>query len=231
MDSILFWAFAAAFNPTLLAASTVMLLLDHPKRLLLGYLAGATLTSVTLGMVIVFALDGSSGATSTTQNTLSPAADLALGAILLVVAYVIRPGRVPREEGRLADRRRKREEAKKQKGPPKWQQYLSRGTARTTFVIGVVLTLPGASYLIGLNDIADKDSSTIATIAMVVGFNVIMLMLLEIPLISYTVAPDWTPDAIDRFKAWFNRNSKKFGFRLAAGVGLLLIVRGVIELH
>jgi len=230
MDSILFWAFAAAFNPTLLAASTVMLLLDHPKRLLLGYLAGATLTSVTLGMVIVFALDGSSGATSTTQNTLSPAADLALGAILLVVAYVIRPGRVPREEGRLADRRRKREEAKKQKGPPKWQQYLSRGTARTTFVIGVVLTLPGASYLIGLNDIADKDSSTIATIAMVVGFNVIMLMLLEIPLISYTVAPDWTPDAIDRFKAWFNRNSKKFGFRLAAGVGLLLIVRGVIEL-
>ena len=230
MDSILFWAFAAAFNPTLLAASTVMLLLDHPKRLLLGYLAGATLTSVTLGMVIVFALDGSSGATSTTQNTLSPAADLALGAILLVVAYVIRPGRVPREEGRLADRRRKREEAKKQKGPPKWQQYLSRGTARTTFVIGVVLTLPGASYLIGLNDIADKDSSTIATIAMVVGFNVIMLMLLEIPLISYTVAPDWTPDAIDRFKAWFNRNSKKFGFRLAAGVGLLLIVRGVVEL-
>jgi len=230
MDSILFWAFAAAFNPTLLAASTVMLLLDHPKRLLLGYLAGATLTSVTLGMVIVFALDGSSGATSTTQNTLSPAADLALGAILLVVAYVIRPGRVPREEGRLADRRRKREEAKKQKGPPKWQQYLSRGTARTTFVIGVVLTLPGASYLIGLNDIADKDSSTIATIAMVVGFNVIMLILLEIPLISYAVAPDWTPDAIDRFKAWFNRNSKKFGFRLAAGVGLLLIVRGVIEL-
>jgi Sap, sulfolipid-1-addressing protein len=230
MDSILFWAFAAAFNPTLLAASTVMLLLDHPKRLLLGYLAGATLTSVTLGMVIVFALDGSSGATSTTQNTLSPAADFALGGILLVVAYAIRPGRVPREEGRLADRRRRRAEAKEEKGPPKWQQYLSRGTARTTFVVGVLLTLPGASYLIGLNDIADKNSSTIATIAMVLGFNVIMLMLLEIPLISYTLAPDWTPDAVDRFKAWFNRNSKKFGFRLAGGVGILLIVRGVIEL-
>lgn len=230
MDSILVWAFAAAFNPTLLTATTVMLLLDHPKRLLLGYLAGATLTSVTLGMVIVFALDGSSGATNTTQNTLAPAADLALGAILLVVAYVIRPGRAPREDGRLAERRRRRAEAKKEKGPPKWQQSLSRGTARTTFVIGALLTLPGASYLIGLNDIADKNSSTIATIAMVLGFNVIMLMALEVPLISYTVAPDWTPDAINRFKAWFNRNSKVFGFRLAAGAGLLLIVRGVIEL-
>lgn len=230
MDSILFWAFAAAFNPTLLTATTVMLLLDHPKRLLLGYLAGAALTSVTLGMVIVFALDGSSGATSTTQNTLSPAADLTLGGLLLVVAYVIRPGRVPREEGRLADRRRRRAEAKKDKGPPKWEQYLSRGTARTTFVIGVLLTLPGASYLIGLDDIAGKNSSTAATIAMVLGFNLIMLMALELPLISFTVAPDWTPDAINRFKAWFNSNAKKFGFRLAGGAGILLIVRGVIEL-
>ena len=97
-------------------------------------------------------------------------------------------------------------------------------------MIGVLLTLPGASYLVGLNDIADKNSSTIATIAMILGFNLIMLVALEVPLISYTVAPDWTPGAIDRFKAWFNRNSKMFGFRLAGGAGLLLIVRGVIEL-
>lgn len=230
MDSILFWAFAAAFNPTLVTATTVMLLLDHPKRLLLGYLAGAALTSVTLGMVIVFALDGSSGATTTTKNTLSPAADLALGAILLVVAYVIRPGRAPKEGGRLAERRQKRAEAKKEKGPPKWQQALSNGTARTTFVIGALLTLPGASYLDGLSHIADKNSSTAATIAMILGFNLIMLTALELPLVCYTVAPEWTPDAIDRLKAWFNRNSKKFAFRLAGGTGLLLIVRGLIEL-
>ena len=230
MDTIVFWAFAAAFNPTLLTATTVMLLLDHPKRLLLGYLAGATLTSVTLGLVIVFALDGSSGATSTTKNTLNPAADLALGAILLVVAYVIRPGRVPREGGRVAERRRRRAEAKKDTGPPKWQQYLSRGTARTTFVIGVLLTLPGGSYLIGLSHIADQDASTIATIAMILGFNAIMLLALEVPLVSYTVAPEWTPQAIDKFKGWFNRNARKYSFRLAGGAGLLLIVRGVIQL-
>ena len=115
MADIYVWAFTAALNPVLLGATTVMLLLDHPKRLLLGYLLGAMMTSITLGLVIVFAVDGSSGGTSTAQNTLSPAADLALGGILLVVAYLIRPGRVPREEGRIADRRRRRQEAKKQK--------------------------------------------------------------------------------------------------------------------
>lgn len=229
MNSALFWAFAAALNPTLLGATTVMLLLDHPKRLLLGYLLGAMTTSITLGLVIVFAFNGSSSQ-STGRSTLAPAMDLALGALVLLIAYLIRPGRPPREGGKLAERRRRRAEAKKEKGPPRWQQMLSKGTARTTFVVGVLLTLPGGSYLIGLDHIAGQDASTVATVAMVLGFNLIMLMALELPLISYTVAPEWTPDAIARFKAWFNRNARVFGFRLALAVGLLLIARGVIEL-
>src|SRR4029077_13863238 len=101
-------------------------------------------------MVIVFALDGSWGATSTGQSTVSPATDLALGGLLLVIAYVIRPGRIPSETGRLAARRRTRAEKRGEKGPPRWEQALSKGTARTTFVIGALLSLPGASYLIGL---------------------------------------------------------------------------------
>lgn len=230
VDTVVFWAFTAAFNPTLLGATTVMLLLDHPKRLLLGYLCGALLTSITLGMVIVFAVDGSSGATSTAQSTLSPAMDLTLGGLLLLVAFLIRPSHVPKETGRFAERRRRREEKKKDKGPPKWQQKLSQGTARTTFVIGALLTLPGASYIIGLGHIADKNASVAATVAMVLGFNAIMLALLEVPLLAFTFAPEWTPDAVDRFKAWFNRNSKILAFRGALVIGVLLIVKGTIEL-
>ena len=64
------------------------------------------------------------------------------------------------KRGWLAERRRRRQEAKEGKGPPKWQQTLSKGSARTTFVVGALLTLPGASYLIGLHKIADADPST-----------------------------------------------------------------------
>ena len=230
MNGTFFFALLAALNPTLLAATTVMLLLDHPKRLLLGYLLGALVTSVTLGLVIVFALDGSSSATSTAKTTLSPAMDLGLGGILLLVAYVVRPGREPRADGRLARRRQRRSEAKEAKGPPRWQRALSNGTARTTFVVGALLTLPGASYLIGLEHIANADAGTVATIGLVLAFNAIMLILLEAPLIGYTVAPEWTPRTVARFRAWFNANSRKLGFRLAAGIGLLLIAKGLIEL-
>ena len=47
-------------SPTLLVAVTVMLLLPNPKQLMLGYLLGAYLTSVGLGLLIVFSLNGSS---------------------------------------------------------------------------------------------------------------------------------------------------------------------------
>jgi hypothetical protein len=227
VNGVFVYALTAALNPTLLAATTVMLLLDHPKRLLLGYLLGALLTSVTIGLVIVFATDGSE---STAQNTLSPSMDLALGGILLVVAFLIRPGREPKETGRLAERRRRKEETKGDKAPPLWQRKLSQGTARTTFVVGALLTLPGASYLIGLHKIADQDPSTAGAIGMVLLFNVIMLVLLELPLIGFIFAPDWTPRAVNRFKDWFSRNARRLGFRLALVFGVLLIVRGLIYL-
>jgi hypothetical protein len=221
------YALTAALNPTLLAATTVMLLLDHPKRLLIGYLLGAFFTSVTLGLLIVFTLDGSA---STAQHTLSPAMDLAFGALLLVLAFVIRPGRQPKETGRLAERRHRKEEAKGEKGPPLWQRKLSQGTARTTFVVGALLTLPGASYLIGLHKIADQNPSTAGAVGMVLLFNVIMLALLELPLIGFIFAPEWTPRAVDRFKDWFSHNARRLGFRAALVFGVLLIVRGLVYL-
>ena len=52
-------ALAAALNPTLVAASTVMMLMPNPKRLMLGYLLGALMTSITLGLVIISSFEGS----------------------------------------------------------------------------------------------------------------------------------------------------------------------------
>ena len=217
------YALLAALNPTLLGATTVMLLLERPKRLLLGYLLGALMTSMTLGLVIVFSLDGS---THNAQHTLSPAFDLALGGLLIVLSYAIRGwGRAGKSE-----RARRRAEAKRAKGPPLWQRTLSRGSAWMTFVVGALLTLPGAAYLIGLHNIAEQDAATTATVGMVLAFNVIMLALLELPLIGFVIAPEWTDGAVKRFREWFARNARRLASQVALVVGALLIVRGVIYL-
>jgi hypothetical protein len=225
MSDVLLLSLTASFNPTLLAATTLMLLLDHPSRLMLGYLLGAYITSITLGLVIVFSLSGSSTA-KTTENAISPAVDIALGGIALVIAYVVWRGHV----ARVRERRQARRASKPDKGPPRWQRELSKGSARTTFVVGILLTLPGASYLAGLREIHQQHLSTAATVITVVGFNVIMLWLLEVPLIGFAIAPKWTPQAIERSKAWVSRHAHMFAVRGFALVGVLLIGKGVIGL-
>ena len=121
-------AFTAALNPTLVAASTLMMLLSNPTRLMLGYLLGALMTSITLGLVIVFTLSGSSSTTSTAQHKVNPAVDIALGALILVIGLVVATGRDTRRRAR-SERKRA---AAATKAPPRWKQALSRGTARTT---------------------------------------------------------------------------------------------------
>ena len=226
MSQVFVFAITAAFNPTLLAAVTVMLVLDNPKRLLLGYLLGAMMTSITLGLVIVFTLGGSSSGTSTAKHTVNPIIDITLGLLVLVVAFVVATGR---DHKRRARSERKKAE-KADKPPPKWQQALSGGSARTTFVVGALLTLPGASYLAGLSDIAKQDLSTTATVLTVVGFNLIMLSLLEVPLLGYAFSPEKTSAAVHRFSAWLNRSGGRIALVLALVVAIALIARGLVGL-
>jgi len=218
-------AFLAALYPTLLAATTVMLMLPHPKRLLLGYLLGAAMTSITLGLVIVFTLRDS-GIAQTAKTTLGPGEDIVLGCLALIVAYVLGSGR----DAPLRERRRERKAAKGPQGPPRWQQLLGRGSARVTFAVGAVLTLPGATYITALYRIADQELADPATVAVVLGFNVIMLMLLEIPLLAYAFAPQWTPRAIERFRLELRERGRAWGVRVAAALGLLMVSRGILTL-
>jgi len=225
VGDIFLLAFLAALYPTLLAATTVMLMLPHPKRLLLGYLAGAAMTSITLGLLIVLTLRHS-GLASTSQVTLGPGEDIVLGCLALVIAFVLGTGR----DRPFEERRRERKAAKGPQGPPRWQRTLGRGSARVTFVVGALLTLPGATYITALYRIADEELAVPVTVLTVLAFNLIMLILLEAPLLAYTFAPDWTPRAIERFKAKLRERGRIWAVRVAATLGLLMILRGLIAL-
>lgn len=223
VGQIFAFASTAALNPTLLAATTVMLVLPSPKRLLLGYLLGAMMTSITCGLLLVFLLDGSSEGTSTAKRTVNPIVDLVFGALVLIIAFVVATGR---DKRRRAWSERKRLE-KADKAPPMWQRKLSGGTARTTFVIGALLTLPGASYLAAMAATAKQDLSAVETVITVIAVNLVMLILLEVPLVGYLLAPEKTADRVKRFSGWLSRDGGKIALGLAVVVGLGLVVRGV----
>jgi hypothetical protein len=75
MGSFFALSLPAAASPTLVAAVGLMLLSESAKRLMFGYLLGAYLTTIGLGLVIVFAIPGPAKRTAgrkLTSATLRP---------------------------------------------------------------------------------------------------------------------------------------------------------------
>jgi hypothetical protein len=226
--SIFLLSLLAMFNPTLLASVTVMMLLPEPRKLITGFLLGAYLSSIGLGLAIALSLHGDSGVESS-KKTLSPVEDLVFGAILVIVGWVLVSGRATE----IKTRRREKHEAKH--GPAEHKQslperMLGRGSARLTFAAGVLLSLPGASYLVALDKIAKLDWPTATTVLAVIVFCLIEQLLLEAPLIGFAVAPEWTERAIVKFREWISRSAVRAGGHVALVLGALLIIRGVLFL-
>ena len=228
LASIFLLSLLAMFNPTLLAAVTVMMLLPNTKKLMFGYLMGAYLTSITLGLLIVFSLNDSESV-STAKRSLSPAEDIAVGLILLLVAYVLGGGRTES----LRERRRQRKEAKERSGEPKRslpERMLGSGSARVTFAAGVLLTFPGVSYLTALDRMAKLDAGTVPIVLLVIGFCLMQQLLIEVPLLGYAFAPERTQRAVTGFREWLAHNGRRAATIGAGVLGALLVLRGVIEL-
>ncbi len=222
----------AMFNPTLLAALTVMLLLPSPKRLMIGYLLGAYTTSITLGLVIVFTLPNS-GATSTAKHTISPIEDIVVGLLVLLIAFVLRTGRDQPFQERRQVKKAAKVKAMRDAGRPTESlplRLLGKGNPRVTFVVGMILSFPGVSYLAALHDMAKLNPGTVPTVLLVLGFCLMQQILLEVPLLGYIFAPETTQERVISFKSWIGRKGRSAVVVGAAVIGAYLVGRGVITL-
>jgi hypothetical protein len=198
----------------------VMLLLPHPEKLMLGYWLGAMLTSVASGLLVIYALQGT-GVAGTTQHTLTPVEDFILAAGALMVAALLASGTVKRVRTRRATRRTKPKE------PPKWQERMRSGSFATTFVLGLALSLPGATYLLALDRLSKLHHSVVVTTLVLIGSNLIQLLVLEIPMLAFAIWPQRTPSAIESAKAWIGAHGREYGAAGLAVIGVALAVRGI----
>jgi len=220
------------FNPSLLAAVTVMLLLPNPKRLMVGYLLGAYTTSITLGLVIVFTLQGSS-TESTSKHTISPLEDIVVGLLAVLIAFVLGTGRDQPFQERRRQKKDAKLKAKMEAGKPTESlplRLLGKGDPKVTFVVGAILSFPGVSFLTALDKINKLNPGTVPTVLLVVGFCLMQQILLELPLLGYVFAPDSTQDRVNRFKAWMGAKGRTAAVIGAGAIGVILIARGVITL-
>jgi hypothetical protein len=213
-------ALVSALWPALIAVALVALASPRPMIILGYFLAGGLLTTTVLGLVISFSLEAADFFTKSGAST-PPAIDLAAGLLLLVVAAVAsRRSREPNVSEKSVS-----------KEPPWTERMLARESGRIAFLVGIVINLvPGVFAVVGYSHIAKLDLSHVATLLLVLGFNLIMFALIELPLIGYLVAPAWTEDRVVRLNSWLRSHGRQAIVVVAAGVGIYLVIRGGVGL-
>lgn len=225
MGDVFLLAVAAAFYPTLLAIVIVILSRPRPVRLLAAYLAGGMIVSVGIGCAIVFALEG---AGSPGGPTFSPVVNIVVGTVSLFVAATLVTGRDPRPE-----RLKQRHERARAAGArhTSWTtRAVGHDSVTMAFALGIVLDLPSIWYLTALKDIAEGDHSAAAEVLLILAFNLIMFVLIEVPLLAYLLVPDRATAAVNSFNVWLRAHARGIAEVIAGVVGLYLVVRGVAAL-
>jgi Sap-like sulfolipid-1-addressing protein len=206
-------AIASIFWPLLFAIVLVALSTRHPVRLLTSFLVAGLLTTITIGVVLVFTLaDKDTFAHS--SSTGRPALYVLAGLLSIAAArYLARRPPAPA----------------KSRGDPRLERYVAN--TRVAFGAGIVLNiLPGFFPLVALVDIAQTSYSPAAKVGLVAVFYVIMFASVEVPILAYGFAPDRTAAAVGGFNAWLNRNGRRLAVWILVVVGVYLIVRGILLL-
>jgi hypothetical protein len=227
MLDILVLALGAAFYPTLLAIVLVVLTRPRPVRLLAAYLAGGMLAGLGVGFVFVFVLNGAGvDDGGGDQSTASAILDIVVGGISLILAAILLTGRDPRP----ARMRKQRSHASSPEKPSWTQRAVRHDSLRVAFALGVLLDLPSVWYLLALKDIATGGYSTAGQVALIIGFNLIMFAVIEIPLVAYLLAPDRAAAIVAGFNAWLRSHARQIAAAVAGVVGVYLVAKGVVSL-
>jgi Sap, sulfolipid-1-addressing protein len=214
-------AIASAFWPILVVVDLVALRAPRPVPLLAWFLAGGLLTTITEGLVIVFALEGNTLGSS--RTSVGGWGNIIGGCVALLAAYVLRARTV-----------RSRNEPPDTPAPATKVSRTERMVAAGglyAFGAGIVLNVfPGIFPLIALRMISSLSYGNGAKIVLIVGLYICTFALIEVPLVGLLVAPERVEPWVRGLNSWLDRNGKRVGIDVLGVVGLFLLVRGIVQL-
>jgi hypothetical protein len=237
VPAILAFGLAAAVYPQLLAVVVVILTRPGARRLLWACYLGAASVSVGCGIAVLLVFRDRGDVAGSTSHRLGASVYLTIGVLAVLIAIFVAatergralasgglPKVVPRrskEPGRPGRTARLKTRA---------QEALGRESIIVAIAVGGVLGIPGPFDLLALGHLARDSYSLLASIGILLVFNLLKFLLIEIPILSYTLEPERTATRVDRFSAWMRANKIEVIAAVVAIVGLVLIGRGVSRL-
>ncbi len=230
MAQIILLAFGAAVFPTLLACVAILISRPNPRPLLLAFYAGAVIASVSSGVLVLSLFNSGNTALGSTSTDPHPGFSIGAGVAALALAWLMASARGKARLDALREKRAARKPPKEEQGPSWAERHLDDASAKVAFVVGAAINLPGPFYLLALGDISGGDYSTLQQAGLIVLFNAIMFLLLEVPLVGYMVSPRTTAERVSSLSRWLNANGLRVMGILVGIVGVSLLVQGIAAL-
>jgi hypothetical protein len=212
MATIVLFALAAAVYPQLLAVVVIILARPQPKPLLWACYLGSLFVAVGCGIAFVAIFRSRGSVAGTSSNGLGPSAYLGGGAIAVAVAIVVatRRGREVFGQGLpwLRRRRRNDEEATGAAGGvTSWaHRALKEGSLVFAVAAGVILAVPGPFDLLAFGHLSRSGDGWIELGALIIVVALIKFLLIEVPIVGYTISPTRTSAQVSRFSGWMRAN-------------------------
>jgi hypothetical protein len=227
---IILLAFGACIFPALLACVAIIISRPSPRKLLLAFYAGGLLTSVSTGIAVLMVFADGDAVLGSTSSTPHPTTSILAGAFALLAAWVMASARGHAMLARWRSSHSHHRKPKRRDGRSWAERYLGHASWRAALLVGAIINLPGPFYLLALGDIARGSYNPVVQLVLILLFNAIMFLLVEVPLVGYLVRPETTAERVARMSRWLNANGLRITGWLVALAGASLIVQGVTAL-
>lgn len=219
-------AFTAALNPKLLAIDLLLIENRRPRAMFLCLLLGGMTTALTIGLLDVLTVHADN---ISSQGKVSAGVDLAVGLLLLVLGALLATGRL---------HRRQRTPVPAGTGPPQtpekkgsWpQRLLAEPRLGLAMLVGVLIGLPGASYIAALHNLVAGKYSTLTQVVAVVVFVIIDFLLIIIPFAFLELRPEATKAFLKRAQDWLKGHVLQLMVGIALALGAYLTISALVRL-
>jgi uncharacterized membrane protein len=211
-------ALAAMLSPTTLTFTVLALVLsDRPGRTGCWFFLGAFGMTLIIGVVAAFVIGDAAASSSSSgePKTWVAIVDVVAGALLIF--YVIRTLRRPRDPKRTTDAIQR-------------MSKVSSSPAIAIVAAGATLANPGGFIPIALKDISQLKPSTAGFIALWVGFGLVSLLPLVSALVALVVSRDATIERLQAARGWLERHARTLAAVIVLLLAAALLRNGIVGL-
>ena len=217
-------AFLAALNPKLLALDLLLIENRRPRAMFLSLLLGALTIALAVGLADVLAVHAN---VIKSQIQVGAGADLGAGLFLLAAGGLLATGWRPRRQRPPRD--------PPGNGPPGkktgWaQRALAEPRLGLAMLVGVVIGIPGGSYLAALHHLINGKSSGPVRVIAVVVFVLIEFLLIIVPFAFLELRPEATKVRLKKTQDWLLTHARQLMTAVAVLLGAYLTISGVVGL-